>query len=216
MTPSPIVLPCRTCIDNGKKCEERSGKHKCEICLENPYNANCDRGIWQEWLEWLGPERESVLLHCLAFNQLARNDARYARNVKWDNLTGLLRDISRPERLFSNEKYEVLKKPWLDLLDGNRIKFGMAFRAIQHIILIAVSLNNFASNNKMPCKCYLYFYIINLLNDLDKFRWYSQCQGSVTHAELYVAQHAWTDNQRKEWEKRTPLERADLCSLLCP
>ena len=132
----------------------------CEACLEDPYSMNCDRGIWQEWLEWLGPERESVLLHRPAFNKLIRNDARYARNVKWDNLTGLLRDISRPERFFGG-KYEFLKDSWLNLHD--RRKNGMGCRAVQHIVLIAVSLNNFASSNKMPCKYFLFIFFIIFL-----------------------------------------------------
>jgi hypothetical protein len=154
MPGNPPVLPCRVCIDNGKKCEERSGKDKCETCLGDPYSVNCDRSIWQEWLKWLGPERESVLIHGLAFNKLIRNNACYARNVKWDNLTDLLRDISEPEQLFGDGKYKFLKNPWLDLLNSNSNKFGMSFRAVQHIVLITVSLNNFASSNKMPCKCY--------------------------------------------------------------
>ena len=210
-----IVLPCRACMDNSVKCGQNPGDDECETCSED--GMNCDRGIWQEWLEWLGPERESILLHGSVFNKFIQNDARYSRNVKWDNLTDLLRDISRPERLFGDGKYKFLKNPWLDIWDYNSQKHSMAFRAVQYIVLITVSLNNFASGNKMPCKCSLLFLLLQyLLNKLDKFRWYTQRLGNATRAELYVAQHAWTDNQCGEWGKRTPLEQADLCSLLCP
>ena len=115
----PQVLPYAACITKGKhkECKQHPERDQCEKCLED--EIQCNRQIWKGWLEWLDRERESVLVHTLAFNNYTRNGALHAKDAQWNDLADRLRDISTPNRLFDDEKYECLKQPWFELRSQN-------------------------------------------------------------------------------------------------